>query len=288
MRQLQVDRERDQLLLGPVVELALDAAPVGIGGEDEPLAGRPQLFDLETRPSLQRTTSSARVERKLSVIALAASSDRAPRRSGGQPPGALACWRRSPVLDAVLASSHPIAWRKGAGEMRRHEILKRFAGLIAMLALAASITAASAQTEDRRGHGERAGLELTYTKWFAPGFPHMVGVVGGDIVGTFGGAVLNNPTPDAAGRTQLSAIYILRADDPSRSLTIRVEGVQESGEAVLKGRVVDGWLKGARARAEFKVITCARSPGQAPGPCFQGTISIKQRFSLNDEEDDDD
>jgi hypothetical protein len=49
IRQLQVDRERDQILLGPIVELALDAAPVGIGCEDEPLAGRPQLFDLETR-----------------------------------------------------------------------------------------------------------------------------------------------------------------------------------------------------------------------------------------------
>lgn len=74
------------MLLGPVVELALDPAPVGIGGEDEPLAGRPQLFDLEMRPSLQQTTSSARVERKLSVIALAASSDRAPRSVGRAAP----------------------------------------------------------------------------------------------------------------------------------------------------------------------------------------------------------
>jgi hypothetical protein len=61
---LQVDRERDQMLVGTVVELALDAPPVGIGGKDEPLAGRPQLFDLETRPSLQRTTSSARIKGK--------------------------------------------------------------------------------------------------------------------------------------------------------------------------------------------------------------------------------
>ena len=36
----------------------------------------------------------------------------------------------------------------------------------------------------------RADLELTYTKWIAPGFPNMVGVVGGDIVGKFGGAIL--------------------------------------------------------------------------------------------------
>ena len=165
--------------------------------------------------------------------------------------------------------------------MRRHETLKRFAGLIAVLVLAASITAASAQTQDRRGHGERADLELTYTKWFAPNFPHMVGVIGGDIVGQFGGAVLNNPTPDASGRTRLTAIYILRAPDPSHSLTLRVEGVAESGKAVLNGRVVDGWLRGARAHAEFTVIDCE----QSEGPCFQGTISIEQR---DDDEDDDD
>ncbi len=164
--------------------------------------------------------------------------------------------------------------------MRSLKTSTRLAGLIAVVVLATGITTAAAQTENRRGHGERAGLELTYTKWFAPGFPHMVGVVGGGIVGQFGGAVLNNPMRDAAGRTQLTAIYIVRATDASRSLTIRVEGAEQSGTAVLNGRVVDGWLKGARARAEFKVIDCE----QSDGPCFQGTISIKQR---DDEEDDD-
>jgi hypothetical protein len=153
--------------------------------------------------------------------------------------------------------------------MRRLKTSRRFAGPIAVLVLAAGITAASAQTKDSSGHGKR--LELTYTKWFAPGFPHMVGVVGGDIVGQFGGAVLNNPTPDANGRTRLTAIYILRAPDPSRSLTLRVEGVAESGTAVLDGRVVDGPQRGARAHAEFKVIDCE----QSDGPCFQGKISIK-------------
>lgn len=170
--------------------------------------------------------------------------------------------------------------------MRRLKTSRRFAGLIAVLVLATGITTASAQTENRRGHGERAGLELTYTKWFAPGFPHMVGVVGGDIVGQFGGAVLK-ATPD--GRfIKLTAIYIVIAPDPSRSLTIRVKGAQDTqlGTAVLNGRVVDGPLTGARAHAEFKVIDCE----QSDGPCFQGTISIKQRSKHDDhdEEDDDD
>ena len=166
--------------------------------------------------------------------------------------------------------------------MRRLETSRRFAGLIAVLVLATGITAASAQTQNRRGHAERAGLELTYTKWFAPGFPNMVGVVGGNIVGQFGGAVLK-ATPDATGRfIQLTAIYIVVAPDPSRSLTIHVDGVQDnqSGTAVLNGRVVDGSLTGARAHAEYKVISCTQSPDDT---CFQGTISIKRRSEDSDD-----
>jgi hypothetical protein len=168
-------------------------------------------------------------------------------------------------------------------EMRRLEMSRRFAGGIAVLVLAAGITAASAQTHNRSVDGKRAGLELTYTKWFAPGFPNMAGVVGGDIVGPFGGVVLNNPAPDDSGRVQLTAIYIVRAADASRSLTMRVEGAHDTNTnmAVLNGRVVDGLLKGARARAEFKMIGCDEVPSdvQAPtsGDCFQGTISIKKR-----------
>jgi hypothetical protein len=158
--------------------------------------------------------------------------------------------------------------------MRTLKTSWRFVGPIAVLALATGITAASAQTQDRK---ERAKtLELNYTKWFAPSFPHMVGVVGGDIAGQFGGAVLE-ATEAAGGSIRLKAIYIVRAPDASRSLTIRVDGAQgPSGTAVLNGRVIDGRLTGARVRAEFTTInSCTQSP--AGGPCFQGTISIKQR-----------
>ena len=82
-------------------------------------------------------------------------------------------------------------------------------------------------------------------------------------------------TPPAAS-FDLTAVYIVVAPDPSRSLTIHVEGVQDnqSGTAVLDGRVVDGSLAGAHAHAEYKVISCTQSPDQT---CFQGTISIKRR-----------
>ena len=88
--------------------------------------------------------------------------------------------------------------------MRRLKTSRRFAGLIAVLVLATGITAASAQTQNRSRHSETVGVELTYTKWFAPGFPNMVGVVGGDIVGQFGGAVLK-ATPGIRRRQVRSA-----------------------------------------------------------------------------------
>jgi hypothetical protein len=158
--------------------------------------------------------------------------------------------------------------------MRRLKRSRRFAGLIAVLVLAVGVATASAQTQTGKGQDEHAGLELTYTKWFAPSFPNMVGVVGGDIDGQFGGAVLK-AVPDATFRfIRLTAIYIVVAPDSSRSLTIHVDGVQDnqSGTAVLDGRVVDGPLKGARAHAEYAVISCTQSPD---GTCFQGTISVK-------------
>ena len=50
---LQVDREPDQVLLGTVVQLALDAAPVGIGSEHEPLPRCSQLVDLAAQAVAQ-------------------------------------------------------------------------------------------------------------------------------------------------------------------------------------------------------------------------------------------
>ena len=48
--ELEVDRERDQVLLRTVVELALDSAAVCIVGDSQPLAGRAQLFDFDAEP----------------------------------------------------------------------------------------------------------------------------------------------------------------------------------------------------------------------------------------------
>jgi hypothetical protein len=149
--------------------------------------------------------------------------------------------------------------------------MKRFLGLILAVAVTAGFAAASQARNGRAPEQQAVGLELTYTKWFAPGFPNMVGVVGGDLVGKFGGAVIQ-ATQDAGSRfVQLTAVYIVITPDPVKSFTAHVEGVQDTqtNTAVLDGRVVDGYLKRAHVHAQFAVISCAQAPR-----CFQGTISV--------------
>lgn len=150
--------------------------------------------------------------------------------------------------------------------------MKRFVALFVALAVVGGSAAAS-QANVSRGHGRKhAGLELTYKKWLSPS-PNFVGVVGGDIVGKFGGAVYT-ATPDATGSIEISAIYIVIAPDPTQSFTAHVQGLWEAsttGEAVLNGRVVDGYLRGAHVHAKFDTISCTDSPD---GSCYQGTISV--------------
>jgi hypothetical protein len=151
--------------------------------------------------------------------------------------------------------------------------MKRFLGLILAVAVIGGVAAAtqarsgSVQTEE-----PAVSVELTYTKWFAPGFPNMVGVVGGDIAGRFGGAVLERSDPTRRF-VHLTAVYIVVADDPAESFTAHVEGVQDNQSltAVLDGRIVDGYLKRAHVHVEFAVITCTQAPS---GRCFEGTISV--------------
>jgi hypothetical protein len=140
-----------------------------------------------------------------------------------------------------------------------------------MVALVVATVLASA------GHVQAAKasgpIELTYTKWVLPDYS-MKGVVGGDIVGTFGGQVLG-ANPIAGGTIlQLQARYDVIANNPSQSFTALVEGKQnnETGTAVLNGVVTSGWLAGERLHVEYSVISsCAGNPS---GPCYQGTIDV--------------
>src|SRR5882762_1451544 len=149
-----------------------------------------------------------------------------------------------------------------------------------------SASAASTLGSDSRASGEKGAgdVQLTYTKWFAPAFPTMQGVVGGDIEGTFGGAVL--------ARTMLPTVVLLEAryeiiaNKPSHSFTAMIAGSLDraTGVAVLDGTVTAGWLTGKSVHVEFRVIACTQAPD---GTCFTGTIRvIKASASDNDENDD--
>lgn len=147
----------------------------------------------------------------------------------------------------------------------------RIFGLILTLVLAGSI-AAAAKAHDGPGAPNPPGVELTYTTWF-PTFPNMVGVVGGDIVGQIGGAVLERTV--TGHFAHLTTVLIVIAPDPARSFTVHIEGVSnlQTGMAVLDGRVVDGWLRNAHVHVDFSRIQCTESPN---GTCYQGTISVSR------------
>jgi hypothetical protein len=137
----------------------------------------------------------------------------------------------------------------------------------------ASLALASAQKQNRSGHD---GVELTFKKWNSPtgSSPTFAGVVGGDIVGQFGGAVLD-VKPDASGPfVHITAVYIIIAPDPTQSLTMHIDGALDTrtGHAVFSGRVVDGWLDNSKVHVEWDAISCTEAPS---GTCFQGTASIK-------------
>jgi hypothetical protein len=103
----------------------------------------------------------------------------------------------------------------------------------------------------------------------------MTGVVGGDIVGTFGGSVVSTPIP-ATPIVRLQAIYVITAtNDASDSFTANVEGKlnTQTGSAVLNGVVTSGFLTGERVHSEFHVLSSC--PLNLSGPCFQGTIRVR-------------
>jgi len=142
--------------------------------------------------------------------------------------------------------------------------------ILTALILGAGALASSGQVKDARAAD---AVELTYTKWFSPRFPTMTGVVGGDIVGHFGGTVLDRDLIADGQIGKLTAVYEVIADDPSQSFTALVQGTQnnETHTAVLNGVVTSGWLTGEQVHAEYSVISCTQAPNHV---CFQGTIRV--------------
>src|SRR5207302_1819999 len=137
---------------------------------------------------------------------------------------------------------------------------------------ASAASARGAEAQSRANAGKGAGdVQLTYTKWFAPAYPTMQGVVGGDIEGTFGGAVLTRTVLPTV--VLLEARYEIIANKPSHSFTALIAGSLDmaTGMAVLDGTVTTGWLTGKAVHVEFAVRASAQA---AAGTYFTVTCRV--------------
>ena len=139
------------------------------------------------------------------------------------------------------------------------------------------VAGVGAQTQ---ANGGAANVEVTFTKW-VPAFPTLAGVTGGDVPGTFAGAVLSRDPFDNGNIVQLEALYEVIGQDATHSFVARIEGTQNSQtrQAVLNGTVIAGWLVGAQVHVTFDVIAPSAGTScvpQAPvnKTCFQGTIRV--------------
>ena len=128
---------------------------------------------------------------------------------------------------------------------------------------------AGAQTQANGG----ANVEVTFTKW-VPAFPTLAGVTGGDVPGTFAGAVLSRDPFDNGNIVQLKAQYEVIGQDAAHSFVAHIEGKQnnETQEAVFNGTIIEGWLLGAQVHVTYDRIAPCPAFGQAV--CFTGVIRV--------------
>jgi hypothetical protein len=120
--------------------------------------------------------------------------------------------------------------------------------------------------------------QVSFTKWFSPAFPNMVGFVDNEPVGSFTGQVLpSSVIPTSDNRFDLLEVeYNVTTDNPSTSFTALIAGAENvgTGRAVLTGVVTKGPLTGQAVHVTFtQHTTCAGAPATA-SPCFQGTIIV--------------
>jgi hypothetical protein len=152
--------------------------------------------------------------------------------------------------------------------------------LVAGLSSFAGVQVASANN--------RSGADVIFTKWVtaeapvSPVLANMAGVVSGDAgAGQFVGEVLEFINPPPAPTSTITALYHIKGG--KHQFTARLEVTQDNtkGTAVLKGKVTDGWMKGARVSGSYQVIyPSGIKNSQTGGPfsdyCFQGTLHIQK------------
>lgn len=131
------------------------------------------------------------------------------------------------------------------------------------------VGAGGAPTQAKGG----ANVEVSFTKW-VPAFPTLAGVTGGDVPGTFAGAVLRREPFDNGNIVQLEARYEVIDPDGVHSFVAHIAGKQnnQTQEAVFNGTITEGWLVGAQVHVTYDVIRPCPEFGQSV--CFTGVIRV--------------
>jgi hypothetical protein len=131
------------------------------------------------------------------------------------------------------------------------------------------VAGVGAQTQASGG----APVEVTFTKW-VPAFPTLAGITGGDVPGTFAGAVLSRVPFDNGNIVQLEARYEVIGQDPAHSFKAHIEGKQnnETQTAVFSGTVIEGWMLGAQVHVTYDRIAPCPAFGQPA--FFTGVIRV--------------
>lgn len=125
---------------------------------------------------------------------------------------------------------------------------------------------------------------VIFTKWVttagtAPVLYNMAGIVSGDVGGgQFVGEVLS--LTDTAGTTNIVALYHLNGGVHQFTARLNVAMSDATGDAVIKGKVTDGWMKGAKVRGAYQTIApCGilnAQNGAFGDACFQGTLELER------------
>lgn len=167
--------------------------------------------------------------------------------------------------------------------------MKRTMGVILVVVLASSLAvAAQSRTGSSHPRGQKSA-DVTFTKWITslPADPStvagvsMAGVVGGDVGdGTFTGIVVGDDTTSMPGFWLGRALYGFFGSDHT---FVAYQHVTENDTATpitatIRGRVIVGWMRGARVTGEYTQFdTC---PIPTPGNvfdtvCLQGTLHLQ-------------
>ena len=164
----------------------------------------------------------------------------------------------------------------------KKQILKTIWRTVLTLVLVAGFAALSAVGWTQLALADAGGVkghtfDVTFTKWLTS-FPHMVGVVGGDVGdGTYAGKILNIGT--VGNITTIHALYHINGGTHAFTADVVVTQDNVLGMAVITGRVTEGWLKSAPVTGGYKVwASCPiLTPGNGQGTkCFQGTLHIQR------------